>query len=144
MNKILKWTLALCGLLLILAAGAVWLWGYILWDMRFSGEPFDRAKWLEIGDFEEWYRNVSTDPSPCPRGPMVEDLTENHLPLGQGKDEIIAFLGEPKEKAVKFDKYDNCIYFFLGFCSGYRFDVDSLHLCFDKDDRLIDAFPVQH
>lgn len=136
--------LALFGLLVVLAAaGILWLLSWAAPDNTFLEQKFSRAQWLKIGPYEEWRKKPSTkNEDSCPRGPMVGDLMDHHLPLGQSKAEILQLLGKAGGEENRPISYGGeefkCLYYTLGFCHEIPLDIDVLSLCFDEDDRLIE------
>jgi len=97
----------------------------------FSGAKFDAKIWNSYANSEE---------ANSPRGPMTNDLIENHLKPGMDRQSVESLLG-------KEDSYQGqgCTGYTLGMWSGLAIlDYDVLHVCFDSSDRLVSAIPYQH
>lgn len=102
---------------------------------------FDQNLWLNgIPCTSDWDCTEKND-IPCIRGSMVGDLKLRYLNMGMTRNEIELLLGTDyrMHKRTK-----TCMDYDLGMCSGLKLDYDSLALCLDDKDKLIDIFTVQH
>jgi hypothetical protein len=115
---------------------------FVLHELPFMGESFTPEKWTQAGGCEGLTDDQCvTKESSCPRGPMVQSLRRNHLAVGTGRDAVIKLLGA---EDMSSDDRPMCLHWFLGMCSGLGWDYDSLQVCFDEADRLIESGHVQH
>ncbi len=74
---------------------------------------------------------------------MVRDLQNQYLKPGQiSRVDVFELLGQPDVASVLHGK--DCVEYYVGWCSGLRFDPDGLLVCFDEDERLKSAISVQH
>ncbi|MBN67214.1 MAG: hypothetical protein CMM94_06590 [Rickettsiales bacterium] len=107
----------------------------------FTGAEFNRASWLaNARSAEQWYEYRVETRDHCPRGAMYSDLEHNYLTVGKRKADIVTLLGEPDFIP---NQKEYCIAYWLGFCSGFRIDLDSLNICF-KEGRMAEVYHAQH
>jgi hypothetical protein len=134
------------GVALALAAVSVLVFvltsRFWLHEFPFMGESFTQEKWAEAGrcegltDFQ-----CAAKENECPRGPMVRSLRRNYLTVGTSRAAVIDLLGPDDFTGVDGPE---CLSWSLGMCSGLGWDYDSLFVCFDEKDLLVDAGHVQH
>lgn len=117
---------------------------FILHELPFRGERFDPEHWavaascvgLSDGDCMEKQAH-------CPRGGMVRDLVNEYLmPEGTTRETVASWIG-PAEYDVKIEGR-TCDAYALGMCSGFRWDYDSLYVCYGDDGEVVRAGHVQH
>jgi len=80
----------------------------------------------------------------CIRGAMFGDLRNRYLRPGTAKTRVIDLLGKPDFGSEGVKDGNKCQRWNLGFCSGFKIDLDSLNVCFDKADRVTHVFHLQH
>lgn len=98
-------------------------WHFLLDPMRvFSAVEFDASQWRKPPQF-------SGSKAQCGRGAMAEHLRSKVLHSNMGRADIEGLLGPPSRKS------DEEYMYVLGWCSGFRMDLDSLHIYFNKDGR---------
>ncbi|MEM8580350.1 MAG: hypothetical protein AAGF50_04025 [Pseudomonadota bacterium] len=110
----------------------------------YSGEIFSSEKWQAAGSCS----GLSDGPcaakeASCPRGPMVRDLLKTHLRKEDATLESVIHILGPKEHDVYIEGR-TCSAYSLGMCSGWRFDYDSLYVCFADDGSVSKTGHVQH
>jgi hypothetical protein len=131
-----KWTkyslVALSSVAGILVAVVVVL--YFLMQAM-SGNPFGDRKF----DRNLWQSCYGSNSQDNPRGQMFDDLRKNYLRKSMSKAEVIALMGKPDyEDGAEFISYK------LGYWSGFRIDLDTLDLRFNKEGKLRKFYRVQH
>lgn len=123
-------TLSLISICVIIGA----LGYYYLYVYPFDNAKFDRAIWVEA--------ESTKIEGECIRGGMVGDLKRNYLKIGiTSKKEVIALLGDRYDKyttneCTDWRDYNNCVHYDLGMCKVHRADYDSLHICFDENNKI--------
>ncbi len=153
-GKLLAKTVLAFFLLLIALAGVEFLaskmLGYppilrfVLHELPFRGQSFDPEAWADAGGCEglsDW-KCVERDLD-CPRGPMVRNLLRKHLVVdATSRDAATALLGQ-KEYEVEIQG-QTCDAYYLGWCSGFRLDPDSLYICYADNGKISSAGHIQH
>lgn len=105
----------------------------------FRGRTFEKELWMASEQGKTDYQQAELDMQ-CIRGSMVADLKDHYLNSNTTKVEVIELLGEAN--APRKDT-KNCLKYDLGMCSGYKMDYDTLNICFDKNDKFINAYTQQ-
>lgn len=115
---------------------------FLLHELPFMGETFTSEKWAEAGNCQgltDYHCEMKN--SECPRGPMVRSLLRDHLKTGTSREVVTGLLGP----ALRSEKdAAGCMDWSIGMCSGFGWDYDSLFVCFDAADHLVEAGHVQH
>jgi hypothetical protein len=109
----------------------------------FYGASFDQERW-RTAYLGKTPKEKDKKLQQCIRGPMFGDLRNRHLRPGTRKARVLELLGKP-DFGSKGEREGNvCERWHLGFCSGFKIDLDSLNVCFDKDERVSHVFRLQH
>jgi hypothetical protein len=131
MKTFLKpWWGKLIAFVVLLLLIGITLAGYLFWQLRDMfprAIPFDATLW-QAANIEE----VDN-----PRCLMQRDLEQNHLKLGMTRAQVNTLLGEPQSN-------EKVLSYYLGFCSPFGIDGESLELEFDDRDKLIEVRTLQH
>lgn len=124
----IAWALvAGAGVLAIVFLG----WQYWLFKGGvFRTSSFNETAWKSL--------SRKTTDSSCYRGGMADDLRTNILRAGLTRTEVENLLGAPD--SVKADVHE----YFLGMCSGFRIDFDTLDVHFTPEGRVQVVRVVQH
>ena len=109
----------------------------------FYGASFDKERWRAayLGETPE---EKGKKLAQCIRGPMFGDLRNRYLRPGTRKARVLELLGNPDFDSKGEREGDVCERWNLGFCSGFKVDLDSLNVCFDAADRVSHVFRLQH
>lgn len=109
----------------------------------FYGASFDKARWRTAhrGKTSE---EIGRKQAQCIRGAMFGDLRNRYLRPGTAKARVIGLLGKPDFGSTGTHQGNTCERWTLGFCSGFKVDLDSLNVCFDAADRVSHVFRLQH
>lgn len=109
----------------------------------FYGATFDKARWhtAHQGATSE---EIGKKQAQCIRGAMYGDLKNRFLRPGAGRSRVIELIGKPDFGSEGTKDGNKCQRWNLGFCSGFKIDLDSLNVCFDKADRVSHVFRLQH
>ncbi|MHB9025756.1 MAG: hypothetical protein ACYC7E_16570 [Armatimonadota bacterium] len=142
-NSILSFCLGgLIGIILLVVLHNVYLnmGRQARYNRLFACGKFDRQVW--IADAKSHNRD-------SPRGKMAEDIIRNHLHKGLTKQQVVTLLGEPEETDngtlyPNAQKNSTHNIYYLGQWSGFRVDYDCLHVVFDEDGKLTEAWIIQH
>jgi hypothetical protein len=114
---------------LSLAAIAFALWHFWLRPSRvFDTSAFDAAAWdapYTVGRL-------------CYRGGMAIDVKKNVLRAEMSRTEVEARLGSPDKR------WEHEYWYVLGMCSGFRMDLDVLHVYFGDHGQYKSAAIRQH
>jgi hypothetical protein len=131
-NFLTLWNI-FCALIIITAVVVVAFVGWQYWLLNggvFRTSSFNEVEWKSLkrksGDFS------------CYRGGMAHDIKTNILRTGLTKTEVERLLGEPDFNRIDVHEY------FLGTCSGFQIDFDTLDVQFDSEGRLVKVQVVQH
>ena len=109
----------------------------------FYGATFDKERW-RTAHIGKTPKETGQKLAKCIRGAMYGDLKARHLKHGMTKAAVIALIGNP-DFGSKGERDGNiCERWHLGFCSGFKIDLDSLNVCFDKDGSVSHVFRLQH
>lgn len=74
---------------------------------------------------------------------MVQDLRQRFLHNGEtSKAEVMELIGA-HDTSVSI-RSEQCEAHYLGMCSNMSFDGDSLYVCYDQNDTLINSGHVTH
>ena len=115
---------------LALVLGAAVFFGMTLEAQSPMQKTFDSATWT---DEEAIYE------TPHPRLAMIEDVMENHLKIGQSRDEVVALLGDPTDTPYFSDRG---MVYWLG-DEQKAISVDSAWLAIDLDaEGKVSGFEV--
>lgn len=106
--------IALLGLL------AVFVVGVALGIAR-KGHTFSTEQWLA---------------EPAERTKIVEDLLENHSPMGMTEEEVLALLGQPSDETPFTEQ--NTLYYYLGDERGL-ISIDSEWLVLTMEDGVVSS-----
>lgn len=118
-------------LILIIVISSISFFGWLQFRNPYSGKKFDA---------EIWRSYAQSDDESNPRGPMTENLIENHLKIGIDRQSLTSLLGKEDSHQGQ-----NCVGYTLGMWSGLMaLDYDVLHICYDSSDKLISAKAYQH
>lgn len=112
---------------------ALALVGWQYWLFKggiFRTSSFNETAWKSL--------NRKTTDSSCYRGGMAHELQTNLLRAGLTRAEVERLLGAPD--SVKADVHE----YFLGMCSGFRMDFDTLDVHFTPEGRVLAVEVVQH
>jgi hypothetical protein len=113
---------------------------YILFIDPLHGTKFTREAWIEAGQGRSNWE-IHEEEIDCLKGAMVGDLKKNYLIKNvTTKKDVKQFLGEPEY----LNHIDSGFRYDIGMCTGFKIDYDTLDIFFDKDDKIIDIFVVQH
>lgn len=118
---------------LIIALALIWqALTYFIFDAPFRGRNFVQHDWLTAFDCKEMSDCIEKEQR-CIRGQMFSDLRQK-LGNGISRPEVEALLG----KTDRYETPANCIEYYLGDCSGFKIDGDSMRICFN-DQNLVKA-----
>jgi len=94
---------------------------------------FDREKWTNAVIAES---DSATDVklAKCLRGGMLEDLARKYFKKNITKQQHLSLLGKP-QKSMRYGKCRNGLMYLMGYCKRLKFDIDSLVICYDKNNR---------
>ncbi len=123
-----------CALVIAVGVLSVAFVGWQYWLFKggiFRTSSFDETKWKSLN-------KVGTTDSSCYRGGMAHDVKTDVLRVGLTRAEVEKLLGPPDLIKVETHEY------FLGMCSGFRIDFDTLDIHFDSGGRLLKVEVVQH
>ncbi|MCA2010201.1 hypothetical protein LCM17_01775 [Cereibacter sphaeroides] len=143
------WALLLIPLLALLAGAAALALTYWLRVAPFRGESFDVARWHDAQrcDPQLSPADCQRQQSQCLRGPMVEDLVENHLQRARSdRTATRQFLGPPTRTGaltLADRQFDDCDFYPLGACSLFGVDESQLYICFTADQTIDRAGPIR-
>ena len=120
------------ALIFAIAASAVYVgWRYWLFTGGvFRTSSFNEQKWKSL--------NRRTKDFSCYRGGMAADIQANVLHVGQSRAEVENLLGSPETSERAYYQY------FLGMCSRFQIDFDTLDVHFDEGGKLKRVSIVQH
>jgi len=109
----------------------------------FYGASFNQARWRTAhrGATSE---EIGRKQAQCIRGAMFGDLRNRYLRPGTSKARVIEVIGEPDFGSEGVKDGNRCLRWNLGFCSGFKIDLDSLNVCFDTAERVTQVFHLQH
>ncbi len=134
--KIILRLIKLVFLLVLLSALLLGIYIYLLFFtdvISFRGADFDKKIWLESEK-----ANQGVD---CIRGEMYTDLKNNYLKSDTSIHDVEELLGTGLDTG---NEHQKCLDYNLGMCSRFRFDYDSLHICFDGNDKVDYVTHIQH
>ncbi|MFC7519044.1 hypothetical protein ACFQUU_29000 [Herbaspirillum sp. GCM10030257] len=119
--------------MMLLLAVLFWkqLVGFLLHDLPFMGETFNKARWENALRCSSNTQCMEVEMA-CVRGPMYRDLKGNYLSDGTTKEDVLRLLGSAKPD----HQNPSCMVYELGMCSGFKMDYDYLHICFDMSDKI--------
>jgi hypothetical protein len=109
----------------------------------FYGARFDPQRWRTAHQGKT-PNEIAKRQAACIRGPMYGDLKDRLLPPGTGRKRVVALLGAPDFGSEGVYRGYKCQRWNLGFCSGFKIDLDSLNVCFDKAGKVRRVFRLQH
>jgi hypothetical protein len=109
----------------------------------FYGATFDKARW-HAAHQGKTQQEIGKKLAQCIRGAMYGDLRARHLKRGMTKAAVIELIGKPDFGSTGKRDGNVCERWNLGFCSGFKIDLDSLNVCFDKGDAVSHVFRLQH
>jgi hypothetical protein len=109
----------------------------------FYGASFNKDRWRTAHEGKT-SQEINKKQAQCIRGAMFGDLRNRYLRPGTSKARVIELLGKPDFGSEGVKDGNKCQRWNLGFCSGFKVDLDSLNVCFDKADRVTDVFHLQH
>lgn len=110
----------------------------------FRGETFDKHDWVNNARCSpNDSQDCSGQKQRCPRGGMVQDLTNRYLKDGEASKSDIEDLLGPADRQLEI-RSQICDAYYLGMCTAMSFDGDSLYVCFDDADRLIKSGYITH
>ncbi len=109
---------------------------FLLHELPFRGREFSKDAWDGIP-----FGNGSD--TSCFRGSMVRSLLQKHLIIGETSRSSAQALIGSSELKVKIGT-ESCSEYYLGYCSGLRFDADTLFTCFDSQGLLTKVGTLQH
>jgi hypothetical protein len=109
----------------------------------FYGASFNKDRWRTAHEGKT-SQEIGKKQAQCIRGAMFGDLRNRYLRPGTSKARVIELLGKPDFGSEGVKDGNKCQRWNLGFCSGFKVDLDSLNVCFDKADRVTDVFHLQH
>lgn len=132
LKKVLKWAVISTAILLLLVA-VFWkpALQFVFHDLPFMGERFDQAVWSSALSCKN-DQDCVTKEMACIRGAMYRDLAKNHLLPGTLQSTVVNLLGEP----TIVDAKNGCFDYELGFCSGWKVDIDFLRVCFNGKQQV--------
>lgn len=109
----------------------------------FYGASFNKERWRTAHEGKT-SQEIGKKQAQCVRGAMFGDLRNRHLRPGTAKARVLELLGKPDFGSTGMRDGNKCERWNLGFCSGFKIDLDSLNVCFDKADRVTHVFHLQH
>jgi hypothetical protein len=109
----------------------------------FYGASFNKDRW-RTAYLGETPKEIDKKLAQCIRGPMFGDLRNRYLRPGTAKARVIELLGTPDFGSEGVKDGNKCQRWHLGYCSGFKIDLDSLNVCFDAADRVTHVFRLQH
>jgi hypothetical protein len=127
--RVAKYTFrALALFIIILGLFSIW-W---MSSGVFSVNSFDEQIWLAPPTKGAQGR--------CYRGGMAGDIKNRVMKPGMTRSEVERLLGQPDASLSKPTEYR----YVLGLCSGFRVDLDDLHVYFSSDGKLERVAIIQH
>ena len=118
--------------------------GFFLHELPFRGQSFDPDAWAYASVCEERSVGDCVDRElACPRGPMLNDLLTRHLVVDVTSQDAVTVLLGPREYEVEI-RGQTCDAYYLGWCSGFRLDPDSLYVCYGENGSISSAGHIQH
>jgi len=109
----------------------------------FYGASFNKDRWRTAHEGKT-SQETGKKQTQCIRGAMFGDLRNRYLRPGTAKARVLELLGKPDFGSTGMRDGNTCERWNLGFCSGFKIDLDSLNVCFDKADRVTHVFHLQH
>lgn len=108
------------ALVILLALGTLY---YFIFYAPYHGEKFDPFVWEQKANGE--------------RCPMYTDLTKNHLHAGMEKTAVLKLLGKPVnyDNGLRLYNHANTISYFIGMCGSW--DINTIDILFDDQDRVM-------
>ena len=127
----------------IIVGGLIVFYRVDLGTAPFYRATFDKERWRTAhqGKTSE---EIGKKQAQCIRGAMYGDLKTRFLRPGASRARVIELIGKPDFGSEGVKDGNKCQRWNLGFCSGFKIDLDSLNVCFDKTGRVSDVFRLQH
>ncbi|MDH3233468.1 MAG: hypothetical protein OEQ29_08065 [Alphaproteobacteria bacterium] len=121
---------------------------FVFYRVDLGTAPFYRATF----DTERWrtaHRGKTSEvigkkQAQCIRGAMYGELKNRSLRPGASRARVIELIGKPDFGSEGVKDGNKCQRWNLGFCSGFKIDLDSHNICFDKAGRVNHVFRLQH
>ena len=88
---------------------------------------FNKETWLASPNHEQLAEN--------PRGPMTDDLIQNHLPIGMSKQAVHKLLGKPLYLPYK----TNTDSYYVGHWGFMTVDGEFLNIKYNRDNQIESA-----
>jgi hypothetical protein len=129
--KIMKWAaISVSALFLLLILFWEPILSFAFHDLPFMGKSFDGVVWSSMLNCKNDHDCLDKEMG-CLRGPMYRDLEKNYLTVGVPKAAVTRLIGEPT-----LTTENNCVDYYLGYCSGVKIDTDYLRVCFDSNEKV--------
>lgn len=115
---------------------------FVFHELPFKGERFTPETWRDRWNCASRAECIERE-TKCSRGRMVDDLIDTYLQPGQlSQAQVGQLLGTPNQTFQH--EAQQCVGYFVGMCSGFGLDHDSLYVCFDAAGQVADAGHRQH